>query len=136
MKKAKALINKYPSVCVYLLLMLGSGVWQLFDWYYGAEDPIWRFFFYLFFMPVFSFVFGVFAGNGRKRWLIPFLAGFLAAFVYIFMGNGGFSVSAGDLKLEIGVGIKRPFVDRRAGGCHGPRIRRLIRVNVRPPLSW
>ena len=58
-------------------------------------------FFYLFFMPVFSFVFGVFAGNGRKRWLIPFLAGFLAAFVYIFMGNGGFSVSAGDLKSAL-----------------------------------
>ena len=77
--------------------MIGSGVWQLLDWHYGTEDPIWHLFFYFLFMPAFSFTYGIFAGNRRKFWLIPFIAGFLASLVYIFMGNGGFSMSTVNL---------------------------------------
>ena len=94
MKDLKAFTDRHKCFAVYMLLMLGSGVWQLLDWHYGAEDPIWHLFFYFLFMPVFSFAYGIFAGNRRKCWLIPLIAGVLTAFVYIFMGNGGFSTRA------------------------------------------
>ena len=87
--KSAAWIRRHFCLAVYAALMLGSGVWQLLDWHYGSEDPIWHLFFYLLFMPAFSLGYGFLSEDG---WLAPFAAAFLAAFAYIFMANGGFSI--------------------------------------------
>ena len=34
--------NKKKIIVCYVLLMLGTGVWQLADWYFGKEDPLWH----------------------------------------------------------------------------------------------
>ena len=87
--KSKAWIKRHFYLVVYAALMLGSGVWQLLDWHYGSEDPIWHLLFYIFFMPAFSLGYGVFS---EKGWFAPLIAAFLVAFVYILMANGGFSI--------------------------------------------
>ena len=110
--------GKYGAVALYAALMLGTGVWQLLDWHFGAEDPIWLLFFYFLIMPFLSFGFGLFAGEKRKPWILPLLSGLLSAFVYVFMGNGGFSgfhLYSGVLELcapsviaaSVGVAIRR-----------------------------
>lgn len=91
--------GKKKIIICYVLLMLGTGVWQLADWYYGNEDPLWHLVFYMFVMPFLSFALGVLAGDDRKAWYIPVGAAVLSALIYIFMGNGGFSVDAGALQL-------------------------------------
>ena len=90
--------NKKIILC-YVLMMLGTGVWQMADWYYGNEDPLWHLAFYVFAMPFLSFVLGVLTGDDRRALFIPFGSAVLSALIYIFMGNGGFSVDAGALQL-------------------------------------
>lgn len=114
----KKFMERYGAFALYAALMLATGVWQLLDWHFGAEDPIWHLFFYLLIMPFLSFGFGLFAGDKRKPWILPLLAGLLSAFVYVFMGNGGFSgfsLDGGVLELSapsviaasVGVVIRR-----------------------------
>ena len=91
--------DKKKIIICYVLLMLGTGVWQLTDWYYGNEDPIWHLFFYFLMMPVLSFALGLLVGDDRRFFLIPFGAAVLSALIYIFMANGGFSIDTGALQL-------------------------------------
>ena len=86
---------------IYVLLMLGTGAWQLIDWYFGSEDPLWHLLFYIFFMPFLSLYYAVYAGDRKKAWMIPLLSGGLSALVYVFMGNGGFSLDTGALMLAV-----------------------------------
>ena len=109
MKSLKTFAGRHRGLAVYVLLMFGSGVWQLLDWHYGTEDPIWHLFFYFLFMPAFSFGYGIFSGNSRKCFLVPFLSGFLTSLVYLFMGNGGFSMDAVSLsELESALKLSVP----------------------------
>ena len=101
--KGKPWLKRHFSLVIYALLMFGCGVWQLLDWYYGTEDPIWHLLFYLLFMPALSLAYGFLASGG---WLAPFTAGGLTAFVYFFMANGGVSaVSAGELQSALEVSV-------------------------------
>ena len=91
--------DKKNIILYYVLLMLGTGVWQLADWYFGKEDPLWHLLFYFVVMPLLSFVLGVLAGDGEKAWRLPFGTALLTALIYVFMANGGFSFDAGALQL-------------------------------------
>lgn len=113
---AKRFMERYGATAIYAALMLGTGVWQLLDWHFGAEDPIWHLLFYLLIMPFLSFGYGFFAGDRYKPWILPLTAGFLSAFVYAFMSNGGLSLDiVGALELcvpsaisaFVGVSIRR-----------------------------
>ena len=88
-------------IIVYLLVMLAMGIWQITDWYFGSEDPIWHLFFYFLFIPFFSFVFGVVVGNVKRWYLVPLIAYFSTCAVYIFMANGGFSVDSWAFELSV-----------------------------------
>jgi len=110
--------DKKKFIICYVLLMLGTGAWQLADWYYGNEDPLWHLIFYFVVMPFLSFALGVFTGDGRNAWCVPLGAAVLSALVYIFMGNGGFSIDTGAFQLclpsfisaTIGVMIRRAIL--------------------------
>ena len=91
--------NKKKIIVCYVLLMLGIGVWQLADWDFGKEDPLWHLVFYFVVMPVLSFLLGVLAGDERNAWRIPFGSAYLSALIYIFMANGGLSFDTGALQL-------------------------------------
>ena len=93
--------DKKRIIICYVLLMLGTGVWQLADWYYGNEDPLWHLVFYFFAMPFLSFALGVLTGDDGKAWRIPFVAATLSALIYLFMGNGGLKFGDGALQLCI-----------------------------------
>ena len=98
MTNCKTWMLRHSSFVVYTALMLGCGIWQLIDWYCGSEDPIWHILFYIFFMPAFSLAYGFLSENS---WLAPLIAVFLTASVYIFMANGGFSISTFKSALEL-----------------------------------
>jgi hypothetical protein len=116
--KLKPLTERYGLIAAYAALMLGMGVWQLLDWRYGSEDPIWHIFFYLFIMPLLSGAFGLALGGGRKAWLFPLSSGGLAASVYFFMANGGLRFDlAGALEL---------CVPSLLAACAGVALRRLL----------
>ena len=91
--------DKKKIIIGYVLLMLGTGVWQLADWYYGNEDPIWHLFFYFLIMPFLSFALGVLIGDDRRALFVPFGSALLSALIYIFFGNGGLSIDVGALQL-------------------------------------
>lgn len=115
--KLNPLVQRYGLIAAYAALMLGTGVWQLLDWRYGSEDPIWHLLFYIFIMPLLSGAFGIALGGGRKAWLFPFLSGGLAAFVYASMANGGLRFDlAGALEL---------CVPSFIAACAGVALRRL-----------
>ena len=122
-KAVKTWINRYAYFIIYMLCMLACGVIQLLDWYYGSEDPIWHILFYIFFMPLFSLSYGFFAGSEKLFFLAPFTAAFLTAFVYIFMANGGFSISITELKSALQLCVPA-FVTASAGVI----LRRIVMV--------
>lgn len=101
--------NKYTYA--YLLIMILIGIIQIIDWYYGSEDPIWHLLFYLYIIPVISFMFGIL----EPKLLIPFICFIMTFLIYIIFGNGGLHFDLGGLKISIipfitsfiGVGIKR-----------------------------
>ena len=97
----KELLKGNRFILYYVLFLLGMGIWQLLDWYFGTEDPIWHLFFYLLFIPAASFVFGLIAGEKRYPWAYPFLSMFLVGLLYIFMANGGFSIDSGAFQLAV-----------------------------------
>ncbi len=100
MNKRNTLLEYKKKIIVcYVLLMLGTGVWQLADWYFGNGDPLWHLVFYFVVMPVLSFVLGALAGDGQNVWLIPFGSACMSALIYIFMANGGFSFDTGALQV-------------------------------------
>ena len=98
-------MRRYQPLALYALVMAGMGVWQLLDWYYGTEDPIWHLLFYIFLMPLCSLAYGITAGAHKRPWLVPPVAGGTCALVYICMANGGFSVDSDALSgaLELSV---------------------------------
>ena len=73
--------NKKKIIVCYVLLMLGTGVWQLADWYFGKEDPLWHLVFYFVVMPVLSFLLGILAGDERNAWRIPLGSACLSALI-------------------------------------------------------
>ena len=100
-----AFTRRFQPFIIYALAMLGMGIWQLLDWYYGAEDPIWHLLFYVFFMPLCSLAYGITAGEHKRPWLIPPVAGLMCALVYVCMANGGFYATYGSFSgaLELSV---------------------------------
>ena len=93
------MFKKDKTTLIYILLMLAMGIWQLIDWYFGSEDPIWHLLFYLFFMPFLSLYYGLATGDRKNTWIIPLMSGSLSALIYIFIANGGFSVDSSALQL-------------------------------------
>jgi len=75
--------------------MIAMGLVQLWDWYYGSEDPIWHILFYLVIMPLVSLVFALTIGRAHDRHdkfklaLFPLYALLITSLVYLFMANGG-----------------------------------------------
>ena len=93
-------MKKYGYTILYILLMAGTGVWQLLDWYYGTEDPIWHLLFYIFIMPFLSFIYGLMYKN--VVWIIKLLIVIvLTASVYLFMANGGMSMDVENLYIAV-----------------------------------
>ncbi len=84
-------LTRHGCFAVYAAAMLLCGAVQLIDWYFGSEDPIWHLMFYLLFMPAFSLAYGVL---GRGGWCAPLIAALLAAFVCLFLANGGVSADS------------------------------------------
>jgi len=96
MNKRNTLLEYKKKIIVcYVLLMLGTGVWQLADWYFGNGDPLWHLVFYFVVMPVLSFVLGALAGDGQNVWLIPFGSACMSALIYIFMATVVFRLTQG-----------------------------------------
>ena len=93
-------MKKYGYTILYILLMTGTGVWQLFDWYYGTEDPIWHLLFYIFVMPFLSFIYGLMEKNAS--WILKLLiVTVMTVSVYLFMANGGMSLDIEDLYIAV-----------------------------------
>ena len=93
-------MKKYGYTIFYILLMIGTGVWQLMDWYYGTEDPIWHLLFYIFVMPFLSFIYGLMEKN--VEWILKLLiVTVLTVSVYLFMANGGMSLDIEDLYIAV-----------------------------------
>ena len=81
-------MKRYKNTFFYIALMAGTGVWQLLDWYFGSEDPIWHLLFYIFIMPFLSFIYGLM--EKELAWYLKLLIIAVAgAAVYLFMANGG-----------------------------------------------
>lgn len=85
----------------YILFLLAIGIWQLLDWYFGSEDPIWHLFFYLVLIPGASFFFGLIGGEKKYPWIYPFVSMFLVDLLYVFMANGGPSFDSGAFQIGI-----------------------------------
>ena len=95
------MFKKDKTTLIYILLMLAMGIWQLIDWYFGSEDPIWHILFYIFFMPFLSLYYGMATGDRKDSWTIPLLSSCLSALIYVFMANGGISFDSSALQLAL-----------------------------------
>lgn len=93
--------HKYKFVFIYTFIIIGLGFWQLIDWYFISEDPIWHIMFYILIIPVISFLYGICIGNEKNCFIMPFIAYIINLFVYIFMANGGFSFEKESLYLSV-----------------------------------
>jgi hypothetical protein len=83
-------MNNKKRYIFYALTLFAMGIFQLVDWYFGSEDPIWHVFFYIILIPVASFLFTV--GIKEKcltLFLFPLYCVCCTAVVYVAMGNGG-----------------------------------------------
>ena len=117
--------NKFLIInFIYLLIMLGFGIWQILDWYYGSEDPIWHLFFYFLFIPFASALYGCLMGDSKRWYLVPFVSYFATCTIYIFFANGGYKgIDFGAFELSIipfvacigGVVLRKiiEFIDRK-----------------------
>ena len=101
MNKLKAIIENYKYIFFYILIIICIGIWQLLDWYFGLEDPIWHLLFYIWIIPILSLVFGIFVSNYKKCFLMPFIAYITNIIVYIIFANGGLSFDIEALYLSI-----------------------------------
>lgn len=82
-------MNKKNTLVYYILVFILLGLWQILDWYFSSEDPIWHIMFYLFFMPAISFTYCVLQGY-KYKFYIPVLTTFVCVtLVYIIFANGG-----------------------------------------------
>ncbi len=113
---------------IFALIMAAIGFFQLADWYFGSEDPIWHVFFYIILIPVISFVFAVsIPDKGLVLYSFPLYCVLCTAVIYVFMANGGNAVIHGYVYQPgffqgIGVILLGPFV----GGFLGIVIRLII----------
>ena len=95
----KEIYIKYQHAINYNLIIIGLGLWQLIDWHFGSEDPIWHIFFYIVVIPIISFIYGIRIGDKKNCFIMPFIAYLVNLIVYIFMANGGFSFEIESLTL-------------------------------------
>ena len=91
--------HKYKFVFIYTFIIIGLGFWQLIDWYFISEDPIWHIMFYILIIPLISLLYGIFIGDEKRCFIMPFVAYVINLLVSIFMANGGYSFEIESLSL-------------------------------------
>lgn len=93
MKKSKLLRDKYKLNIIYLILMILFWVWQVLDWHFWFNDPLWHVVFYLAFIPFVSFIFWIIFWKTNKWWMFPLYALIVTLFVFLFFANWWLKVS-------------------------------------------
>ena len=92
MKESESFRNKYKLYIIYTIFMILLWIWQVLDWHFWFEDPIWHVVFYLAFMPFVSFIFWVVVWNTLKWRAFPVYALIITLFVFLFFANWGLRI--------------------------------------------